>query len=160
MSEPAYFVPKTNAVVVRDSDGEAVAAIKLVSPAHKNGSQTIGRFAASAIELLNQGVNLLIIDLFPPTPRDPQGLHKAIWDNVRDDPFELPADKRLTLAAYVAGTPATAYVEPVAVGDALPDMPVFLDSSSYVPAPLEPTYQEAWERSPAEFKELVTRQAR
>jgi hypothetical protein len=26
----------------------------------------------------NQGVNLLVVLLFPPTPRDPQGIHKAI----------------------------------------------------------------------------------
>jgi len=30
--------------------------------------------------LIRQGIHLLVIDLFPPGQRDPQGLHKAIWD--------------------------------------------------------------------------------
>ncbi len=32
-----------------------------------------------AADILNQGVHLLVVDLFPPTPRDPHGIHKAIW---------------------------------------------------------------------------------
>jgi hypothetical protein len=35
-------------------------------------------------------VNLLIVDLFPPTSRDPQGIHGAIWDELAGEPFELP----------------------------------------------------------------------
>jgi hypothetical protein len=37
-----------------------------------------------------------------------------------------------------------AYVEPVAVGDALPDMPLFLTPDRYVPCPLEAAYQATW----------------
>ena len=38
-----------------------------------------------------------------------------------------------------------AYVEPVAVGDVLPDMPIFLQPGYYVPAPLEPSYRRTWD---------------
>jgi hypothetical protein len=103
-----------------------------------------------------KGIHLLVIDLFPPTPRDPQGLHKALWDEVVEEPFELPPDKPLTLAAYSAGLPMTAYVEPVAVGDTLSDMPIFLEAGLYVPAPLEATYQTAWSACPAPLKNAVT----
>jgi hypothetical protein len=156
-TEEETYVHKANRVVVRDADGELVAAIEVVSPGNKHSKRAFREFVDKSLEFLKQEVNLLIIDLFPPTPRDPQGIHKAIWDNIRDDPFELPPDKPLTLAAYVAGTPATAYVEPVAVGDPLPDMPVFLDSRDYVNAPLEATYEEAWRLSPEQFKESVLR---
>jgi hypothetical protein len=94
----------------------------------------------------------LIVDLFPPSRRDPLGIHKVIWDRLCDEPFTLPPDKPLTLAAYVAGTEITAYVEPVAVGDSLPDMPIFLTADCYVPCPLEATYQTAWEQFPAPLK--------
>ena len=57
------------------------------------------------------------MDLFPPSIRDPHGVHKAIWDQFKEEPFELPSDKRLTLAAYAAGSEKVAYVENVAVGD-------------------------------------------
>jgi hypothetical protein len=45
-----------------------------------------------------------------------------------------------------------AYVEPVAVGDPLPEMPVFLTADRYVPCPLEGTYQTAWDQFPAPLK--------
>ena len=48
-----------------------------------------------------------------------------------------------------------AYVEPVAVGDALPSLPIFLDRGTYVPAPLESSYQTTWSKCPAVVKEVV-----
>ena len=87
---------------------------------------------------------------------DPQGIHKVIWDEIREEPFELPPDKPLTLAAYSAGAPKKAYVEPVAAGDPLPRMPVFLDSDTYILAPLEPTYLATWETCPEPLRELIS----
>jgi hypothetical protein len=45
-----------------------------------------------------------------------------------------------------------AYVEPIAVGDSLPEMPLFFAPGRYVPCPLEATYQTAWEQFPAPLK--------
>ena len=95
------------------------------------------------------------MSIFPPSPRDPQGIHKAIWDEIQDEPFELPPDKPLTVAAYSAGEPCTAYVEPVAIGDPLPEFPIFLEPGMYVPAPLETTYQSTWAKCPDPLKEAV-----
>ena len=75
---------------------------------------------------------------------------------VRKEDFELPADQRLTHAAYDAGPPAVSYVEPVAVGQALPEMPLFLKPEFYVPAPLEDTYRTTWnDFFPAPLKGLL-----
>ena len=60
-----------------------------------------------------------------------------------------------TAAAFVgadANAETVAYVEPVAVGDLLPDMPVFLTPDRYVPCPLDATYQTAWDQFPAPLK--------
>ena len=100
-------------------------------------------------------MHLLIIDLFPPTPRDPQGLHKLIWDEILEEAFALPADKPLTLAAYSAGTVKLACVEPVAVDDILPEMPLFLEPERYIQTPLEPTYLITWNACPGPFREAV-----
>ena len=94
---------------------------------------------AKALELLRAGVHLLIVDLFAPGPRDPQGIHKAIWDELIDNDFALPADKPLTLAAYIGGPCPEAFVEPVVVGAALKEMLLFLTPDVYVPVPLEAT---------------------
>jgi hypothetical protein len=84
-----------------------------------------------------------------------EGIHKAIWDEIQEEPFELPSDKRLTLAAYSAGPVKVAYVEPVAPGDALPEMPLFLEPELYVPTALEATYQTTWSVCPQPLKEAV-----
>jgi hypothetical protein len=44
------------------------------------------------------------------------------------------------------------FVQPVAVGEVLPDMPIFLTSDRYIDCPLEATYQVAWEQFPAPLK--------
>jgi hypothetical protein len=154
-AEEDVYAAKANQVVVRTSAGRVVAVIEIVSPGNKTAHYALRAFVEQSLELLRHDVHLLVVDLFPPSPHDPQGIHPLIWDAVRDERFELPPDKPLTLAAYVAGTPRTAYVEPVAVGDSLPDMPVFLDAETYVPVPLDLTYRETWDRCPREFRDAV-----
>jgi hypothetical protein len=48
--------------------------------------------------------------------------------------------------------PIKAYIEPVAVGDVLPDMPIFLAPDRYVPCPLETTCQASWDVFPEALK--------
>jgi hypothetical protein len=151
-SEAANYARKANRITVRHPDGDVVAVIEIVSPGNKDSRHAIHAFARKAIAFLQAGIHLLIVDLFPPSRRDPQGIHKVIWDRIRDEPFQLPPDKPLTAAAYAAGTETVAYVEPLAVGDLLPDMPIFLTADRYVPCPLEATYQTAWSLFPAPLK--------
>jgi hypothetical protein len=151
-SSAAAYARKANRITVRHPDGDVVAVIEIVSPGNKDSRHAIRSFARKAVAFLQAGVHLLIVDLFPPGRRDPQGIHKVIWDRVCDEPFVLPPDKPLTVAAYAAGTETVAYVEPVAVGDSLPDMPVFLTAKQYVLCPLEVTYQTAWSQFPVPLK--------
>lgn len=151
-SDAVTYARKANRVTIRHPDGQVIAVIEIVSPGNKDSQHAIRSFARKATELLHAGIHLLIVDLFPPSKRDPQGIHKVIWDRIKDEPFELPSDKRLTLAAYSAGTTLTAYIEPVAVGDTLPNMPIFLTSDRYVPCPLEATYQASWDVFPKALK--------
>ncbi len=154
-AEEDLYARKANRIAIKHQLGQVVAVIEIVSPGNKSSLHAMRSFVEKAYELLRQGINLLVVDLFPPSPRDPQGIHKAIWDEIRDEPFELPPDKPLTVAAYSAGMPQTAYVEPVAVGDPLPGLPIFLDPGTYVPAPLETTYQAVWAKCPDALREAV-----
>ncbi len=97
----------------------------------------------------------MIVDLLPPGPRDPQGIHKARWDELIENDFALPQDKPLTLAAYRADQFPEYFVEPVAVGDTLPKMPLFLTPDIYVLVPLEATYRAAWEGFPSFWREVL-----
>jgi hypothetical protein len=52
--------------------------IEIVSPGNKSSGHAIGRFTKKAADLLDAGVHLLIVDLFPPRTFDPEGLHAAV----------------------------------------------------------------------------------
>jgi hypothetical protein len=152
-SEAIGYARKANRVTVRDHpDEDAIAFVEIVSPGNKDSLQAVRAFARRAAEFLQAGINLLLLDLFPPGPHDPHGMHGFIWDYLHDEPLTLPSDKPLTLASYAVGTEIVAYVEPAAVGDALPDMPIFLTGDRYVPCPLEATYRATWDAFPAVLK--------
>jgi hypothetical protein len=153
-AEEERYAQKANHLAVYHGLGEVVTTIELVSPGNKNSRHAVRTFADKAVGLIRKGVNLLVVDLFPPGPRDPQGIHPVIWDEVADQPFTLPPSKPLTLAAYQCLPTKTAYVEPVAVGDRLPDMPLFLRGEWHVKTPLEETYQAAWDVMPPPIKRL------
>jgi hypothetical protein len=153
--EVERYAAKANHVVVRHSLGRVVAVIELVSPGNKASRHALRSFAEKAVDLLYDNINLLVIDPFPPSPRDPQGIHKAIWDEITDEPFELPRDRQLTLAAYQVAPIKTAYVQPFAVGKPIPDMPLFLHNDLYINVPLEATYMDTWSVLPQILRDLV-----
>jgi hypothetical protein len=146
------YARKADRITVRHEEGRIVAVVEIVSPGNKGSQNQLRFFVEKASNLIMEGIRVLVIDLFPPSKRDPEGIHKAIWDEFEDDDFVLPPDKRLILAAYDAGESLVAYVEPVAVGDVMPDMPIFLEPNFYVLAPLEATYRTAWTHFPNALK--------
>jgi hypothetical protein len=154
-AESEIYARKADRISVRHRHGQIVAVVEIVSPGNKGSNHELRTFVEKTSSLIGQGVHLLVIDPFPPTKRDPQGIHKLIWDEFEETEFELPPGKPLILAAYDAGPPPVAYVESVAVGDALPDMALFLKPDFYVPAPLEATYQTTWSLFPTELKRLL-----
>jgi hypothetical protein len=154
-AEERIYFRKADRIVVRHRHGEVVAVLEILSPGNKASTHALRAFVEKSAELIDQQVHLLVVDLFPPSRRDPQGIHKAIWDEFVEEDFTLPAGKPLTLVAYDAQPTPIAYVEPVAVGDILPAMPIFLKPGRHVPAPLEATYQAAWNVFPAALKPLL-----
>jgi len=146
------YVAKVNRIRIEHDLGEVVAVIKLVSPGNKISGHAIRQFVEKSIDLILQKINLLVIDPFPPGPRDPQGIHDLIWEELTGQTFELPPDRSLTMVAYQVSPIKTAYVEPICIGTALPVMPVFLQDDYYVNLPLEETYAETWNVLPGELR--------
>jgi hypothetical protein len=149
------YARKANRISIRHPLGEVVAVIEIVSPGNKDSRHSLRSFVEKAVAFLRNGIHLVIVDLFPPSVRDPQGVHKAIWDEIADQPFELPAGKPLTLVAYQVGNGITAHIEPVGVGGRLLDMPLFLTPDEFVLVPLEATYAATWAVCPEPIRELV-----
>jgi hypothetical protein len=152
-SDEDLYVKKANRVAIRHvSDDGVIAIVEVLSPGNKNSRHGIDALMEKVCALIDQGIHLLLIDLFPPTRRDPQGIHALIWG---DSAATAPLDQTLTLAAYHAVVPRRAYVEPTAIGNAIIDMPLFLDEEHYVPVPLEATYQAAWREVPQRWKAVL-----
>jgi Protein of unknown function (DUF4058) len=153
--ESDIYAIKADRLAVRHRHGHVVAIVEIVSPGNKDAKSEFRAFVEKSTDLIRQGVHLLVIDLFPPRKRDPQGIHKAIWDEFLEEDFDLPAGKPLIVASYLANAEKVAYVESFGVGDVLPEVPLFLSASKYVPAPLESTYQTTWTTFPAPLKGLL-----
>jgi hypothetical protein len=156
VAEPDHYAQKRRRITIRhSSDDRVVALLEIVSPGNKGSQHGLRSFVDKAWEFLDAGIHLLVLDLFPPGPRDPQGIHAAIWSHIRDDNFRLPGDKPLTLVSYTAGQVTRAFIEPVAVGDVLPDMPLFLEPERYVLVPLEATYRTAFDAVPRRWRTVL-----
>ena len=156
-NEEDAYARRANAVVVRHtSNHEVIAMVELVSPGNKGSRAALASFARKVHGALQAGIHLLIVDLFPPGPRDPHGIHRVIWEEGREGDFAVPADTPLTCVAYKGGPCPEAFLDPVAVGDPLPEMPLFLTTETYIPVPLDATYQAAWDAVPAYWRDVLT----
>jgi Protein of unknown function (DUF4058) len=152
-SEADLYAKKADRIAIRHaSDDRIIAMIEILSSGNKSSRHAIDELLDKVWSVIDQGIHLLLVDLFPPTARDPQGIHSLIWG---DSAPELPDEQPLTLVAYQAGIGRTAYVEPTAVGKTLIDMPLILDDVHYVPVPLESTYQAAWRGVPQRWKTVL-----
>jgi uncharacterized protein DUF4058 len=153
-AEKSHYMKKQSRVAIRKTGkDEVVAFIEIISPGNKESQKRMELFVNKVDTPLEVGIHLLIIDLFPPTPRDPNGIHSRIWEYVEGTAVAINQQRPLTLAAYVADGDVTSYVESAAVGMPLPDMPLFLTDEHYVNVPLESTYMEAFRGVPRQIRD-------
>ena len=138
------------------SGHQVIALIEIVSPANKDRRGHVREFAEKVVRSLESGIHVLLLDVLPPGPYDPQGLHGAIWSYYDRASYVPPADSPLTLASYAwDGEEPRGFVEPVAVGQTLIEMPLFLSAERYINVPLESTYQEAYSGMPEYWRQVI-----
>ena len=159
VSEGMLLAAKRRRLTIRHTTGDRIVAlVEIVSPGNKERRGMLEGFVDKAVGALDEGYHLLVIDLLPPGPFDPRGVHGAIWERLGGT-YAPPPEKPLTVAAYSVGGRAEAavscYVEPTAVGSTLIDMPLFLDPAHYVNTPLEQTYGGAYSGVPARWRRVI-----
>src|SRR5947208_1459760 len=125
-STAEIYSARANRIVVKHHLGRIIAVIEIISPGNKDSRAALRDFVDKTIEFLRAGIHVLIVDLFPPSPRDPVGIHKLIWDEICEEDFAFPDGKDRLIVSYETGNERVAYIEPVAVGDDLPDAPLIL----------------------------------
>lgn len=158
--ERRLYAEMKNRVLIRHaSDQRVVAIIELVSAGNKSSDREFAKFVEKCVAAIAEGIHLLIVDLYPPTARDPAGIHGAIWSALGDSPLVPPPGKDRTLASYWAAEIPQYFVEPVGVGDRMIDMPLFYFEGRYVLVPLEVTYMAAYRGVPAPIRARLETQS-
>lgn len=155
-TDMAYYRRKQNIVVVRHvSDDRVVAVVEIVSPSNKAARHPFRAFLQKAADLIDAGIHLMILDVHQPSRRDPEGVHAAIWNAISGEEPTLPKGKPLTFASYECGNTVRAYVMHAAVGDAIPEMPLFLEPGQAVSVPLDATYEAAFAEVPRRWQRVL-----
>lgn len=143
------YIRKRRTLAIRHiTDDYLIALIEILSPGNKSSQHAFSQFIDKALQALDFGLHLLLVDLHLPTSRDPQGIHAAITGALGRMATGLNPAKPLTLASYLARGDRKGFAQPLAVGDRLRDMPLFLSENEYVNVPLEETYMSAFEHLP------------
>lgn len=147
---PAVFPPGCTVEIVATEGGRSlVAAVELVSPGNKDRAAKRRLFAAKCATYLSRGIGLVLVDVV--TSR--QGnLHNELIDLLGlEAALRMPAGQSLYGVAYrplcVAGEGRIeAWPSALAVGQALPTVPLSLEAELCVPLDLEAAYAEACRR--------------
>ncbi len=126
-----------------------------VSPGNKHSQYELSRFLDKLNDALERGIHLLVVDIHPPASHDPRGIHAASWELRSAEAHGVTNEEPLGLSAYRWDRTPSAYFEPVAVGQTLPQMPIFLTPELYVNISLESTYAESWRGVPERWKQVI-----
>lgn len=159
-SDSEFYRRRKSTIVVRHVSGDRIVAmLEIVSPGNKSTRHAFRAFVDKVCEPLEHRIHLLIVDPFPPGPRDPNGVHAAIWGEVQDEPYVALADEPLMMVAYECGRATRAHIEPVAVGMVLPSMPLILEPEAHILVPLEATYLTAFNTMPQRWRAVLEQSA-
>jgi hypothetical protein len=159
---PAYAVPEPDATVagvaapqvrtlVYNVEGRLVGAVELVSPANKDRPEKRDGFAARIQAYLQSEVSLVLADI---VTEYRHCLHNRWAELFGAGAPRLPEEgaRSLYAAAYRPWTDRSGdrrepkldlWLRPLAVGDELPVLPLFLSADLAVPVELELTYTQA-----------------
>jgi hypothetical protein len=155
IARDSYARLQRSLVIRHTSNDRIVALIEVLSAGNKSSRHALRSFLNKAVAALDNGIHLLLIDLHPPGPRDPQGIHGAVLNEIGTEEYILHSARPLTAVAYVGGAVVEAFVAHFAVGEPIPEMPLFLTRENYVRVPLEAAYAAAWDDVPPQYQQVL-----
>jgi hypothetical protein len=121
-----------------------VAAVELISPANKDRPEARAQFVAKCAAMLRQSVAVVLVDVV--TARDFNLYSELLeWVGGRDSSLGLEPPPTYAAACRWrprgAGRWLEAWSRPLAVGDTLPTLPLWLSEDLAVPLDLEASYE-------------------
>jgi len=151
----SYARMQRSLVIRHTSDDRIVAMIEIHSRGNQSSRHALRSFVDKAVAALDGGIHLLLVDVHPPGPREPNGIHGVVLNEIGTEEYVLGGERRLTAMAYTGGAVVEAFVVHFAVGEPIPPMPLFLTRENYVPVPLEATYLAAWDDVTAQYQQVL-----
>jgi uncharacterized protein DUF4058 len=157
--EPAALARRRSLAIRHVSGHRLIAILEILSTANKDRKENLQALAQKVASALDFGVHVLLVDLFPPGPHDPQGIHGFIRQelDLSEDVYDLPSNEPLTLASYAVNFTSAIdiYLEHLAPGAVIPEMPLFIRPDKYVNVPLESTYESAYSGMPEFWRNVL-----
>jgi hypothetical protein len=143
--------PESFEVLVYHDDGGArlVGAIELASPGNKDRPDERRAFAVKSASYLYQGISLVVVDIV--TNRQANLHNEIVRVMEKDASFLLAPTWNLYAVAYrpvrrQEQDMIDLWPTPVSLGEALPQLPLYLGAELCVLVDLETTYLEACRR--------------
>ena len=145
VDEAEQYVRRQDRLVIRGGDREVIAVTEIVSRGNKDSHARFGRLLEKAVAVIDAGAHLSIVDVHRPRSYDPRGMVDAVWEEL--------TGQTTGLAGRSAGTvrndgTLSLFAEEMAVGSAIPSVPLFLTPGLHVPLPLAEGYADAWQTMP------------
>jgi hypothetical protein len=151
LSLPAVFPDDIEVQVLDTRDGaRLVGVVELASPANLDRPEARRVFAAKTAAYLARGIGVLLVDIVTSYRSN---LHNELIDLLHAPAaFAMPADAFLYAVAYgptrqQESNRIDVWLAPLALGAALPVLPLALLGAAAVPVDLEGTYTTARQRS-------------
>lgn len=155
-SEVFQYAEKADRIAIRNVSGNKVVAIvEVISPGNKHSGLAFNRFREKIHFLIERGIQILIIDLFPPGTFDPDGIPRGLQIESESIVPKTTKDEPLSFISLRVSDHVSGFVELSAVGKDVPTMPLFLNSERYVYVPLNDSYNQAWTSLPRPWQELL-----
>lgn len=143
-------VARRRLAIKNAEDKQVVSVIEIVSPSDKVKLREFARFVEDLVRLLQHCIHLTIIDPFPTN-----SVHSSVWEEFSGKGIDPNKDTSASLVSFFVGNHPAAFVDDVAIGSVIPDMPLFLAENVHVSLPLEETYRTAWDGFPQPLRQLL-----
>lgn len=125
-----------------------MATIEVVSPGNKDNRARAASFRAKILECIESGLHILLVDVHTPT-RSARDFGAEIARELGSSADLEHSDRAVTSFEVIAEPwQIRLYRTSLAVGNALPEGLLFLESDRPVRVPLESTYAEAFDCLP------------
>ena len=95
---------RANRIAIRHRMGEVVCIIEIVSPGNKASRSAVHALVEKTSDFLQAGVNVLLVDPFPPGPRDPDRCTSSFGTKSRKPPSKCPLANRSCWPRSAPGT--------------------------------------------------------